>query len=124
MGTFSQRIALGPVAGQRFKEVEAVVDTGATYTWVPRPLLEELGIVPEEEFAFVLADRREVVYPIAQVKIRLDGRERISVCVFGDEETDALLGSYTLEGFGLAVDTVNKRLVRVRGYLLGGKKRQ
>lgn len=120
MGTFSQRIAIAPVGGQQFKELEAMVHTGATYTWIPRPVLEELGVSPEEEATFVLADGREAVYPIAQVRIRLNGRERYTICILGEEGTEPLLGSYTLEGFSLAVDPLNKRLIPVRGYLLRG----
>ncbi|MDP2935372.1 MAG: Retroviral aspartyl protease, partial [Dehalococcoidia bacterium] len=66
------------------------------------------------------ADGREASYPIAQVRVRLDGRERFTICVFGEEGTEPLLGAVTLEEFGLAVDPLNKRLIPVRGYLLRG----
>lgn len=122
--TFSQPLAVGPVWGERFRELEALVNTGATYAWIPHSILEELGIVPEEQATFVLADGREVNYPIAQVRIRLEGRERFTVCIFGDEGTEPLLGSYTLEVFGLAVDPLNKRLIPVRGYLKKGGRSQ
>lgn len=120
MGTLRQRIGVASASGEVFEELEALVDTGATYTWVPRPSLERLGVAPEESFPFVLADGRTAEYPIAQVRIRLDGRTRVTVCVFGEEGTEPLLGNYTLEGFGLAVDPLNKRLITVRGYLLRG----
>src|SRR2546426_10745643 len=38
-------------AGERFEPIEALVGTGATYTWVPRDVLERLGVVPQEESA-------------------------------------------------------------------------
>lgn len=119
MGTFRQRIGVASASGEAFEELEALVDTGATYTWVPRPVLERLGVAPEESFAFVLADGRTAEYPIAQVRVSLDGRTRVTVCVFGDEGTEPLLGAVTLEQFGLAVDPLNRRLIPVRGYLLG-----
>ena len=97
MGTFSQRIAMASIVGDRFREMEALVDTGATYTWIPRSFVDELGIRPEEYATFVLADGREVSYPIAQVRIRLNGRERFAICVFGEEGTEPLLGAVTLE---------------------------
>ena len=130
MGTFSQRIALAPIAGERFRAVEALVDTGATYTWIPRPILEELGITPQEQATFVLADGREAAYDIAQIRVRSNGRERFTICVFDEQGTEALLGVVTLQEFGLGVDPLNERLIPVRGYLLkgrgwlGGKKRQ
>lgn len=120
MVTFTQRVAIAPIGGGRLKELEALVDTGATYTWIPPSVLEELGITSEEQLTFVPADGREASYPIAQVRVRLDGRERFTICVFGEEGTEPLLGAVTLEEFGLAVDPLNKRLIPVRGYLLRG----
>jgi len=35
--------------------------------------------------------------------------------VFGDEGSTSMLGAYTLEGFGLAPDPLNRRLIPVRG---------
>ena len=84
-------------------------------------MLERLGIVPQERQPFILADGRPVEYDMAQVRVRLDGRERFTICIFGDEGTEPLLGVYTLEGFGLGVDPVNRRLIPVPGYLLVGR---
>lgn len=52
MGSFRVQIEIGDPAGSRFDRLEALVDTGATYTWVPRDFLERLGIPPEEERPF------------------------------------------------------------------------
>ena len=60
MGSFRVQIEIGDLAGGRFENLEALVDTGATYTWVPRDLLERLGVRPDEERPFVLADGRQV----------------------------------------------------------------
>jgi len=46
MGTFSATIELGDPLGQRFESLDAVVDTGSTYTVVPASLLVRLGVVP------------------------------------------------------------------------------
>jgi len=117
MGTTFCTIEVGDFAGQRFEAVETMVDTGATYTWIPRDILSRLRIVPEEQRPFVLADGREVDYGVAWVRIRIDGRNQPSLCVFGEPGTQPLLGVFTLEAFGLGVDPVNRRLVPVRGYL-------
>jgi len=117
VGTFRVSIELGDRQGERFDPVEAVVDTGATYTWIPRDRLERLGIHPDEERLFVLADGRQVTYPGAWVRVRLDGRSQPTIAVFGDPGTHALLGAFTLEGFGLAADPVNRRLVSVPALL-------
>src|SRR5712692_4541616 len=117
MGTFRVSIEVGDLAGERFERLEALVDTGATYTWVPRTLLEALGVRPEEERPFVLADGRQVSYPISWIRVRIDGRAHPTIAVFGDPATEPLLGVFTLEGFGLAADPVNRRLLPVPALL-------
>ena len=47
MGTFNVSIQIGDLAGQQFVEVQALVDTGSTYTVLPKELLEQLGINQE-----------------------------------------------------------------------------
>ena len=119
MGTFRISIQLARVDGEQFESMEALVDTGASYTWIPRDLLERLGVRPDDERVFVLADGREVRYPMAWVRVRLEGRGRIqpTLVVCGDSGTEPLLGAFTLEGFGLGVDPVNRRLIPVPGLL-------
>src|SRR6266496_6784925 len=73
MGHFWVSIAVGRGPSDRFAALDALVDTGATYTWVPRDVLDGLGIVPEEEWPFVLADGREVRYPVAWVQLKIEG---------------------------------------------------
>lgn len=117
MGSFRVQIEIGDPGGNRLETIQALVDTGATYTWVPRDLLERLGIRPEEERPFLLADGRQVMYSIAWVRIRIDGRSQPTIAVFGDPGSEPLLGVFTLEGFGLAADPVNRRLMPVPGLL-------
>lgn len=118
MGTFRVELELGDPQGRRFEAVQAVVDTGATYTWAPASLLTSLGVAPSYRFPFVLADGRRVEKDMAETKVRLNGQVRTTLVVFGDEGTLPLLGAYTLEGFGLAPDPVNRRLMSVPGLLV------
>ena len=101
----------------RVVETDALVDTGASYSWIPREVLERLGAQPDEQRVFVLADGREVHYPIAWVRVKLGDRIQPTLVVFGDAGTEPLLGAFTLEGFGLGVDPVNRRLIPVPGLL-------
>jgi clan AA aspartic protease len=119
MGTFLQAIQVGDFDGRRFEEVDALVDTGATYTSVPRDTLERLGVEPEEEASFILAKGQSVVLGMAWVRVRLHDREQPTLVIFGDPGSTVLLGAFTLEGFRLGVDAVNQRLVETPGYLVG-----
>lgn len=117
MGAIECSIGVGDIAGTRYENLDALVDTGATYTWVPKDVLQRLGVEPEEQRQFVLADGREVDYDVAWVRIRIDGRSQPAICVFGEPGTKPLVGVFTLEAFGVGVDPMNRRLVPVRGYL-------
>lgn len=118
MGTFHVRIEIGNPAGERRQDIDAVVDTGASYTFIPRPVLERLNVTPQDRFPFVLADGTQIERDVAETRVRLNGRTRTTLVIFGDEDVPALLGAYTLEGFRLAVDPVNRRLISVPGLLL------
>jgi len=117
MGTFRVTLYLAGATGERFQSMEALVDTGASYTWIPRDVLEVLGVRPDEERVFVMADGREVRYPMAWVRVRLDERTQPTLVVCGDSGTEPLLGAFTLEGFGLGVDPVNRRLIPIPALL-------
>jgi len=117
MGTFRQHIEVGSSEAGPFAPVEALVDTRATYTLLPRAVVAPLGVRPREREEFILADGRMVEREIAIVVVRLDGRTRPTVCVIDDVAPNALLGAVTLEEFGLAVDPVNRRLIPAPKYL-------
>ena len=120
MDTFRVAIQIGDQVGDRYEEVSALVDAGAAYTWVPGTILESLGLEPSFSLEFILADGRVIERDVAETKVRLDGQSRTTSVVFGDEGTDSLLGAYTLEGFGVAVDPINLRLLPISRFPMAG----
>jgi clan AA aspartic protease len=117
VGSFRVTVEVGPLAGGPFQRLEALVDTGATYTWVPRETLALLGIEPQQKRRFILADGRDVLYDVTWARARIGEQIEPTMVVFGDPGSEPLLGVFTLEGFGLAADPVNRRLVSVPGLL-------
>lgn len=117
MGTFRQRIEISASPDSPFEEMDALVDTGATYTQAPASVLERLGVEAIESETFVMADGSHIDRHVGEITVRLDGRIRTTMVIFGDEGSTPLLGAVTLESFSLAADPRNKRLVRVAGYL-------
>jgi clan AA aspartic protease len=115
VGHFRVPIQVARRGTDRFTALDALVDTGSTYSWVPRDLLEDLGIAPEQEWPFELADGRKVRYPVAWIEIRLEGHEAPTLVVFAPRGAEPILGAFTLEGFLLAADPVNERLIPVPG---------
>ncbi len=119
MGIFSVPIQVGGPSGVEFRPIDALVDTGASPTMLPRNLLTTLGVVVIEQVTFQFADERTVEYDVGEARIRLDGRERTTLVIFGPDDAESLLGATTLQLFNLAVDTVSERLFSVPGLLKG-----
>ena len=119
MGTFNVPIQVGSPSGGEFQRVSALVDTGASHTMLPRDMLVNLGVVVIEQVPFNLADERTVEYDVGEARIRLDGRERTTLVIFGPIGSEPLLGATTLQLFNMTVDTVGERLFSVPGLLKG-----
>ena len=111
MGTFTWPLRISGMDDQETVEVEATVDTGAAYTTMPARLLHKLGIPPMGTRTFLLADGRRVDMEIGRAWATINGASEVTLVVFGDDDAPALLGAYTLEGLGLAVDPTSQRLV-------------
>ena len=112
MGIFRYPLQVQSADAGRWETIEALVDTGAAYTWLPESNLRSLGFEPTIVRLFELADGAVVERGMAQVPVQLDGDQLVTLCIFGDEGTEPLLGMVTLEEFGLSVDTVGQRLFR------------
>ena len=119
MGTFLVQIELGDPEGRRYETVEALVDAGATYTTVPGSTLRRLGVSPHTRGTFVLADSSRIERDIGRTWLKLEEGEEIVRVIFGDEDSQPLLGAVTLEIFRLGVDPVSQRLIPVPGLLMG-----
>jgi predicted aspartyl protease len=118
MGTFKVRMEIGDATGERWETIEALVDTGATYTMVAMSLLRRLGVKPHARAVFTLADGRHAEHDIGRGWIRVGDRSEITLLVFGQADSEPLLGAYALEGLRLAPDPVGRRLVPVPGLLM------
>ncbi len=114
MSTFTAPVEIGDSEGRTWAQIDAIVDTGSTYTWVPRDILDSLGVRARFRREFETADQRVVTRDLAITMSRLNGQEMPTIVVFADEGGVPLLGAYTLGGFGLAADPVNGRLIPVR----------
>jgi len=117
MGTFKVKVDIGDLQGQRRETVEALVDTGASFTVIPASVLRRLGISPSERWPFELAGGRRVDREIGEARVRAEGRTAPTLIVFGGETGEPLLGAHSLQGLLLAPDPVNHRLVPVPGLL-------
>ena len=114
MGTVKVTIAVGDPQGQMFEDLEVTVDTGSTFTAVPRELLRRLGVPVLRSAQSELADGSNAPVGIGRTVIRLEGQEFPTPVIFAEEGEPSLLGVVTLEAL-LAVDPVAGRLVTFPG---------
>ena len=104
MGTFSVEATFRSTHDrERTTTVPVLVDTGATWTTLPRETIEALGGSAISERRVQLADGREETWPITVLLVTLAGEELPTIC---------------LEEFSLSADPVGRRLVPVSGYLM------
>lgn len=111
MGTVTVTIQVGDQQGSRFEELDIVVDTGSTYTAVPRAILERLGVPVARSLPSVTADGRMIPVDVGETTIRLEGLQFHTPVIFADEHEPSLLGVVTLEEAALAVDPVAGSLI-------------
>jgi predicted aspartyl protease len=113
MGTFRTTIALEHVAKRGRTEVlrDVLVDTGADATWVPRPLLDSLGILPERSERYRMADGRVLERQVGFALVHVGNKATADDVVFAEPTDTVLLGARSLEGLNLRVDPRAKRLV-------------
>jgi clan AA aspartic protease len=115
MTTFRVSIQIGDLAGRRFESVDAIVDTGASFTAVPRDLLERLGIAPTRRERFRLANGEVTENDVGEARVRVAGKEGTTPVTFNEPSEPSLLGAVTLEALLLGVDPLAERLIPVEG---------
>lgn len=116
MSTFRYPIEIGDIDQERFERLEAWVDTGASYTWIPQPILERLGYTPTGRRQFRMANGSTMERDICRVYLHIEQDTQFTLCVFGDEDIQPLLGATALEEFALGVDPVHHTLRPVNPY--------
>ena len=97
--------------GTRRALPDTLVDTGSEFTWVPRAILGELGILARRKQAFEVADGRRIEREIGYALVRAGGTEAPDLVVFAEPGDMTLLGAHSLEGLNLKIDPVLKELV-------------
>ena len=88
-----------------------LVDTGAELSWVPKKVLESLGVDRNRKWYFRQADGTVLERWTGIGVITVAGKRTGDDVVFGEPGDLVLLGSRTLEGLNVRVDPVTKQLL-------------
>jgi len=102
-----------PASRERCWEGEFLVDTGATDTLVPKRHLEAIGIEPERQEMYELANGSEVAMEIGVCVLEFMDKLVGATVSFGAERAEPLLGVTALESAGIEIDPRNQRLEKL-----------
>ena len=121
MGVVNANVVISNPADRRQSwEGRFLVDTGATDSLVPRQHLEAIGLKPEAQRTYILADGSEVRLDVAVARIELPGEIVGGTVLFGDADAEPLLGVTALVSLGIEVDPLDPRLKKLPAVRLKG----
>ncbi|MFQ5865460.1 MAG: aspartyl protease [bacterium] len=102
-----------PATPEVTENLEFLIDSGTIYSVVPTPILEKLGIKPLTEQEFRLADGSKIVRKKGGALFKYGDRVGVADVVFGEHGDSILLGAFTLEALGLALDPLRRELMQI-----------
>ena len=106
-----QTVVLLRVHGPRGSaELEALVDTGATFTKLLRSIAEQVGLEARYETPVELADGRTITRQLALAEVEVEGVRRPILVAVAEDRERLLLGYTTLELLGFKVNPVTGKL--------------
>lgn len=111
MGLTVLEVEVGnPATPETTETQEFLIDSGAIYSVVPTPVLDKLGIKPIGQQEFRLADGSKIVRKKGIALFRYGDKAGGADVIFGEEGDSQLLGAFTLEALGLALDPLKREL--------------
>ncbi len=114
MGTFRVRLQVGTLDKGPAETVDALVDTGATFSMMPASLLKRIGVEPDAALPFPIATGEGVDYSTGEVSLAAHGRRHTCPVIFGPDN-HYILGATSMELMLLTADPVHQRLVPTEG---------
>lgn len=112
MGETRVRVKLYGTRGS--KEIEALVDTGATFTKVQESVAQEIGMDLKYDTTIEMADRRLVQRKLGLAEVEFDGIRRPVLVTVSPDTEEPLIGYTTLENLELKVDPVTRKLEKTK----------
>jgi len=112
MGSFSAKLRVwNPDSPDKVEELEAMVDTGAAFSWMHRDRLERLGVEKLRRIGFRAIDGSIIERDTAAVWVASNDFKAPDIIVMAERNDMEVIGVHTIEGLGLAADPVQKKLI-------------
>ena len=101
----------GQESDVRQSTIEAIADTGAMISMLPRNVVEQLGIPIYRTVVVTYADERTEDRPVAgPVTMKIGNRSMNTDCVVGPPHSQPLVGQIVMEGLDLIADCTKRTL--------------
>jgi len=110
LGHTSAKVRIYSSDLSKTEQIELLVDTGSTYTWISTDLLKRLGVESKTVRKFKTIDGRLLERKVGEVVIECVKEKATTMVVFAKKGDAQVLGVYSLEGLGLEVDPITKQL--------------
>lgn len=104
------RVKFRVYSGGVFVELEGLVDTGATFTKIPKWAASKIGLQAIYKAEVMLGDGRTVTRGLAYAEVEMEGIRRLVPVAIGGDEEMPVIGYTTLEILGFKVNPVTGKL--------------
>ena len=106
----------GQVTGPsgKHKTVQFLVDSGATYSLLPKAVWKAIGLKPKRKLSFTLADGTQIERAVSEAFVMFPQGEAHTPVILGETNDEALLGVVTLEILGLVFNPFERTLHPMR----------
>ncbi len=110
--TYVEGVVTGPTGKSETERF--LVDSGASYTLLPRHKWQALELSPRRTMTFTLADGTTVERQVSECQISLLEGEGHTPVILGEPGDEPILGVVTLEILGLVLNPFNRTLQPMR----------
>ena len=101
-------------ANGKERNIDTLVDSGASYTVLPEPVWRDLDLKPRRSIRVQLADGTILRRPLSECLMEVEGESATSPVVLGDPGDLPLLGAISLETLGLVLNPFTRTLHPMR----------
>lgn len=114
MGVVNANVVISnPADRTRSWQGRFLLNTGATDSLVPRQHLEAIGLKPEAQRTYILANGSEIRMDVAVARIKLLDEIVGGTVLFGAADAEPLLGVTALRSLGIEVHPVSRQLKKL-----------
>ena len=115
--TYAKLQIQNPKNSNKSAKITFLIDSGATYSLVPKEILKQLEIKPFTKRDFFMANGECVERELGAAKFKYRRKVGYANVVFAEKGDEPLLGVTTLEAMGLGLNPLQRTIVPIKLHL-------